>query len=362
MFGLQELKKYYNIVIREKKFRDNERKELVQEAKCFFSGNKTQDIGDFEDYKKALYQQGFSIGEYLKYKLHTLSKEQRKDVISCFEMNSIYRKFVHDSVRKIFADKVLCLQIFGKWVHRKWCLAKETTYDDFVKLVSSTDCIAKPMNGECGRGIFKIKKDEIQDYTSLYEQCVKNNMLVEECVYACDEIEKFHPASLNTIRVVTMSNGKKCIVIGAALRIGAGGNIIDNLAGGGVSVPIYLGTGCLQNNAMDANGNEYEKHPDTNVLFKGTKIPNWNSVEEMCQEASKIVKDAVFTGWDICILPSGEIELIEANAMPDIGVIQFSPWYLKKGIIKQAGKDLLGINLIKLTSILSRSYRKYENH
>lgn len=362
MFELRKLKKYYSIVISEKKIRDNERKELVQGARVFFNGNKTQNIGDFEDYKKALYHHRFSIGEYLKYKLASLSKEQRNDVISCYEMNSIYRKFVHDSVRRIFANKVRCLQIFGKWVHRKWCLAKETTYDDFVKLVSSTDCIAKPMNGECGKGIFKIKKDEVQDFASLYEQCTKNNMLVEECVYACDEIEKFHPASLNTIRVVTMSNGKDCIVVGAALRIGAGGSIIDNIAGGGVSVPICLSNGCLQDNAMDANGIEYEKHPDTNVTFKGTKIPNWNNVEKMCTEASKIVKDAVFTGWDICVLSSGEIELIEANAMPDIGVIQFSPRYLKKNIIKQAGKELLGINLLKLTSILSRSYRRYDKN
>lgn len=61
----------------------------------------------------------------------------------------------------------------------------------------------------------------------------------------------------------------------------------------------------------------------------------------MCKEASKIVKGAVFTGWDVCVLPSCEIELIEANAMPDIGVIQFAPNYLKKRVISNRGEELL---------------------
>ena len=102
----------------------------------------------------------------------------------------------------------------------------------------------------------------------------------------------------------------------------------------------------------------YEMHPDTKVAFKGTIIPNWSKTEDMCKEASKIVKGAVFTGWDICVLPSGDIELIEANAMPDIGVIQFAPNYLKKGVISKLGKELLNINLLGLTSIWSKSYRK----
>ena len=129
---------------------------------------------------------------------------------------------------------------------------------------------------------------------------------------------------------------------------------------GGVSTPICLTTGELRECAMDVNGNMYEMHPDTKVAFKGTIIPNWSKVEDMCKEASKIVKDAVFTGWDICVLPSGDIELIEANAMPDIGVIQFAPNCLKRNVLKRTSEDLLNNNIIKLTSIWSRSYRNHE--
>lgn len=358
MIGAKTLKIYCNTVNRERKIRDRERIELLEDAKRYFNELGLTSIGSIEDYRKCLYYHRFSFREYMKYNLASLTKEQRNNVISCFEMNSIYRKFVPDSVRKVYADKVLCLQLFDKWVHRRWCLVKETTFEDFVGLLSSTDCIAKPVNGECGRGIFKIKKEDILNHDMLYQQCQKDDVLIEECVYACDEIEQFHPNSLNTIRVVTMSNGKECIIIGAALRIGAGGSIIDNVAQGGLTVPICLKTGILHEYATDARGFTYEKHPDTNVTFMGIQIPNWDKVINMCKDASSIVKGAVFTGWDICVRPSGEIELIEANAMPDIGVIQFAPDFLKKDIIKKSGKELLNINLLKLTSIWSRSYRK----
>lgn len=357
MAGLNSLKAYYHLVQREKRIRDNERSTYYREAETRFMESGSIKLGRLEDYRKALYRHRFSINEWQKYKMASLSKEQQEDVISCCEMNSIYRKFVNDKVRRVFADKPGCLRLYKKWVHRKWCLARETSYEDFVSLVSSTDCIIKPMNGECGKGIFKVKKDEIQDYASLYDECVKNDMLVEECIYACDEIEQFHPASLNTIRVVTMSNGKDNVIVGAALRMGAGGSIIDNIAGGGITACISTTSGELENVALDAKGNEYEQHPDTKKAFKGTVIPNWNRVVEMCNEASMTVQDAVFTGWDICILPSGEIELIEANAMPDIGVIQSTPNYPKKDIIKKAGEELLRLNLLKLTSIWCRSYR-----
>lgn len=320
--------------------------------------SKNCDDGHLNDYKKALYKHKFTYEEYMyRYKLWSLPKHLREDVISCAEMDTIYYKFVTDEIRKVFADKYHCLNIFSKWIHRRFLRAKDTSYDDFLELVSFTDCIIKPINGECGKGIFKTNKNNIQNIKELYARCVENDMLIEQFIRACDEIESFHPASLNTIRVVTMSNGLKCVFIGAALRMGAEGNVIDNVSAGGLSVPIDMDTGIIQMNGYDAKGVEYERHPTTGKAFKGTQIPYWENVRTMCIEASKIVSGARFIGWDICILPSGEIELIEANAMPDIGVIQFTPGYEKRKVIQMAGKELFHTDLMKLTSIWDFTYR-----
>ena len=350
-------KKYCRVISREIKIRNNERRNFMATAINRLKNSELSDTFSLQEYEKALFKHRFTIDEYLRYKLESLPEEQRNDVISCCEMNSIYRKFVNDKVRKVFANKTLCLKIFDKWVNRKWFLAREISLSSFIEFLSSTDVVVKPTNGECGQGVFIIHKNDNNDYSSLYNQCVQNNMLIEERIYACNIIEQFHPASLNTIRIVTMSNGKDCIIIGAALRMGASGSVIDNISAGGLSVPIDIETGIIQHNGYDSKGNEYEYHPDTKIAFNGTLIPHWQKVIDVCKESSLIVQDAVFTGWDICILPSGEIELIEANAMPDIGVIQYVPGFEKKNIIKKAGKKLLHKNLLKLTSVYSWSYR-----
>jgi len=358
---INSLKQYLLLVHRESKIRKNERKRFLSDAEKKFKELDSH-LGSLKDYKRLLYKHRFSYDEYLRYKLYSLSRRERNAILSTCEMNSIYRKFVHDKVRKVFVDKTTCLVLFNKWVRRKWCLAKETSYEDFVTLVSSKDCIVKPINGECGKGIFKIKKEDNIDYAALYETCKANDMLIEECVYACEEIERFHPSSLNTIRVVTMSNQDKCAIIGAALRMGVGGSIIDNIGGGGVFVPVEVGTGVIRQNAIDSYGNEYEAHPDTSRLFKGTQIPHWSKVVECVTEASKLVDGALFTGWDICILPSGEVELIEANSAPDIIAIQFVPNYEKKFLIRETGIEMTGLNLLRLTSIWSKSYRIRDNN
>ena len=353
------LRNYQKLVSKELRIRKNERSKFFLEAKEHFEEQGASHPGSLEDYRQLLYNHRFDYNEYMRYKLYSLSKSEREDVISSFEMNTIYRKFVDNKIRRTFTDKALCLQLFGKWVHRKWCVAKDISYEQFNELVSNNDCIYKPLKGECGAGIFFTKKDEEKDNKSLYEKCVNKNYLIEECIHNCDEIAQFHPSSLNTIRVTTMQNGKDCRFIGAALRMGMGGSSIDNVSAGGISVPIELTTGTINMNGFDARGNEYEKHPTTNKVFSGTIIPHWDKLLQMCKEASTIVPEAYFTGWDVCILPSGEIEFIEGNSAPNIRVLQYTPGYSKKSIVKQAGEELLNINLLKLISVWSKSYRKY---
>ena len=357
--NIGDLKKYLQLVSKELRIRKNERSKFFIEAKKHFEEVGTSHPGSLEDYKQLLYKHRFDYNEYMRYKLYSLSEIERDDVISSFEMNTIYRKFVDNRIRRIFTDKALCLQLFDKWVHRKWCCARNVSFEHFVEILSSYDCIFKPLKGECGEGIFFTKKNEEKDLELLYKKCVENDYLIEECIRNCDEIAQFHPSSLNTIRVTTMQNGKNRKFIGAALRMGIGGSSIDNVSAGGISVPIKITTGSIDMNGFDAHGNEYERHPTTNIVFKGTKIPYWDKLLQMCKEASTIVPDAYFTGWDLCILPSGEIELIEANSAPNIRVLQYVPGYSKKSIVKQAGEELFNINLLKLISVWSASYRKF---
>lgn len=316
--------------------------------------------GSLKDYRRMLYKHRFSYDEYVRYRLWALSKRERDNIISCSEMNSIYRKFLDTSVRRIFADKPATLQKFEKYVQRRWLRAKDASYEDFCKLVSTSDCIVKPCGGDCGQGIFKTNKEDTQDLKSLYDKCARQDMIVEECVTACDEIARFHPASLNTLRIITMQNASDFVILGASLRMGAGGSVIDNISAGGISVLVDEKTGEIIMNGYDAKGNEYEKHPTTGEVFKGSVIPYWNNVLDMLKEACHIVPRAFFIGWDLCILPSGEIELIEANALPNLRPTQYAPLYGKKELVRESSERLLNLNLLTLIPVWSRYHRRFD--
>ena len=217
------------------------------------------------------------------------------------------------------------------------------------------------MDGTCGEGIFKICTSEVQDWEGLYARCRDQHLLLEECVRACEPIEQLHPASLNTIRVVTLSQGDKFAVFGALLRMGAGGSVIDNTHAGGVFAPINPETGCIDTPAIDAHNHHYERHPDTDVPIVGFTIPYWEQIVETCRKAAQVMPDLRFAGWDLCPLADGRIELIEGNHAPDFDGGLQAP--LKVGVkqkLKESAEEIFGINVLELIKPTSQTYNHYE--
>lgn len=169
----------------------------------------------------------------------------------------------------------------------------------------------------------------------MYEQCVAQNILLEECVTATDEISKFNPDSLNTIRVVTFSNGKGAEVFGSFIRFGRKGKVIDNAHAGGVFAQINVNTGLIESNGINTDGGEFVSHPDSGIQFKGYRIPQWENIKEFCTKAALKVKGVKVCGWDVCVRQDGRLEFIEGNYGPDFDVMQ-SP--LKRGVKKELNK------------------------
>jgi len=80
----------------------------------------------------------------------------------------------------------------------------------------------------------------------------------------------------------------------------------------------------------------------------------------VCKEASTIVPETVFAGWDICVRQDGKIELIEVNAFPGVTGLQASSQRGLKPKIKEVGEKVLGCNPLKLISVWSKSYVNYD--
>lgn len=330
----------------------DERKRFFKEAKERFAKEKSEH-GSWKDYKEAFRKHRVTYSEYMySYEYWHLKEEERDEFISTSEMQVIYRKLGEHEVRDLFHDKVRFLTAFSPYVHRWWALAKSLTFEAFKAKAMEFDLIAKPIDGTRGDGIFKIVGTQMEDWRQLYDRLVEDNYLLEQCIVACDELATFHPSSLNTIRVVTISKGDRCEVFGALLRMGAHGSVIDNTHAGGVYAPINVKTGIIEIPAIDAHNNQYDVHPDTGKQIKGFQVPEWGRIVSTCKEASKTIPDIHFAGWDLCINRAGQVEIIEGNHAPDFDGGMQAP--LKIGVkkrLQKTVKDVLGIDPLPLISV-----------
>ena len=329
-----------------------QRRDSLRGAKKHFKLDKPK-VGSYADFKKANWKHRVTYSEYMySYEYWKLNEEQRDEFISASEMRCIYRKFGNREVRDVFHDKVQFLKKFHSFIHRHWALATEMTQEQFKSMILLHDCIVKPIGGTQGDGIFKIRASEVTNWDDLYSKCVEENMLLEECVQACDEIAAFHPSSLNTIRVVTFSSQDKCVVFGALFRMGAHGSVVDNTHAGGVYAPINVETGTIDIDAIDAQNHHYPNHPDTGKPIKGFKIPYWEQILEVCKSASQIIPDIHFAGWDLCVTKDGHVEIIEGNHAPDFDGGMQAP--LKIGVkkkVQQTMMEVMGVDPLKYISI-----------
>ena len=326
----------------------NERKIKVVETKRFLSEipsiEQLKDIipenhtlrSLISDYKRALNKHRVTWSEYFwQYEYWHLSEEERNAFVSRSNMQKTYRRLVNNDVREMMHDKAKFLVAFGKYIHRRWVRLSEdrnscASKEQLKELIDSVDCIIKPISGSLGCGIRKIPAGSIENVDLLYEQLCEENVLVEECIQALDEIQAFNPDSLNTIRVVTISKAPYAHVFGAFIRMGRKGAIVDNAHAGGIFAQINVDSGIIESCGMTTDANEkFEFHPDSHKQIVGFKIPQWEAIKQQCVEAALSVDKLYFAGWDVCVRPDGKIEFIEANHAPDFDVMQ-SP--LKRGV------------------------------
>ena len=59
----------------------------------------------------------------------------------------------------------------------------------------------------------------------------------------------------------------------------------------------------------------YTHHPLTKKPILGITIPKWEEVKSLCIEASKVIPEIGYIGFDVCIGPQ-KCSLIEANEFP----------------------------------------------
>lgn len=265
------------------------------------------------------YQAGYC--DYDLFEMYNLNKKQRKTIITRGINNDIVKKYNDKNFVQIFDNKLQFNQQFSKYLGRDWLYLDGNNFEEFQEFYNNHKTfIVKPLSECCGKGIEKLSpaKDDLQ---KVYKRLIKNNqLLVEEVATQMKDIAKFHPSSINTLRVVTL---KQKIVV-AFLRIGNNNNVVDNFNHGGLVAPVNLSTGIIDYLAIDKKQNVYEKHPLTDEQILWARIPKWPRIKRFCENVAKIIPEVGYVAWDISINEEGPY-IIEANNMPGHDLYQLPP-------------------------------------
>ena len=162
---------------------------------------------------------------------------------------------------------------------------------------------------------------DVADVHTLYQRLLKNGQVVIE------EVVDQHPAmnamcdqAVNTLRIVTVRKNDVAHVLATVLRIGSGRNNVDNFHSQGMAA-IIDERGVLIKPAIDKDNNIFTEHPVSGTTIVGFQIPNYKDALMLVKEASEVVPEMGYIGWDVAMTPNGPL-LIEANNYPGYDVTQ----------------------------------------
>ncbi len=183
------------------------------------------------------------------------------------------------------------------------------------------DGFCKPLMGINGRGAFALRLSEGKLYHSGQELSIEDlqvrldgQYLIQERVQQHATMSALHPASINTLRIVTFNDSGNIRVFSAAQRIGTNGRDVDNWTAGGILVGIDLETGRLRSEGMykPGYGGKITCHPQSGITFAGFEVPYFFQAVELVTDIHQYLYSVHSIGWDVAIGPSGPI-VIEGN-------------------------------------------------
>jgi Sugar-transfer associated ATP-grasp len=208
---------------------------------------------------------------------------------------------------------------------------QETSLDDLITRPNEHGkVVLKPVRGIGGRGIFiiglqgnsiNVNNKTVSVAQARAQLSELNDYVVTEFVQQGEFPSSIFPGSVNTIRVLTMSDPdtEEPFVAAAAHRFGSQVSApVDNLHAGGLSALIDLESGVLS--AAAERGEDrlimHDVHPDTGAQISGRVVPNWSALKEHVLGVANRLPFLCYVGWDIALTANGPV-FIEGNKQPN---------------------------------------------
>lgn len=198
------------------------------------------------------------------------------------------------------------------------CLNTEDAYKQLIS--NKENLIIKPSDTDNGKGIAMLKynSESIQlDSESItmgdLEKLYGFNFIIQKVIKQHSVMAAPHPASVNTLRMVTFRWKNEIRYLLSFARFGANEDVRDNAGTGGLCLGVN-DSGEFLDFAIDENAIMYNHHPTTGYNFSDyAQIPNFEDFKKFVINLHKDVLHHDFVSWDIAVGTDGQPIFIEAN-------------------------------------------------
>lgn len=164
---------------------------------------------------------------------------------------------------------------------------------------------------EGGFGVHFISGEDIFTEFRKVLRKIPTDVIVQKPIRQHADMAALNPSSVNTLRIMSWLDGSDVKILCTAVRIGVGGDRVDNISHGGLFCGVRR-DGSITNGFLHG-AIETDRHPEHGYLFSEMKIPNLDKAYELVREAHPSISHFRIAGWDIAIDEDGEPVMIEVN-------------------------------------------------
>ena len=173
-------------------------------------------------------------------------------------------------------------------------------------LDTSSGMNVKILNIENGVDI--ISNKSIEEILKKYNK----NFVVQEKIKPHKDFANLYPTAINTIRINSYICDGEVYIAPIVLRLGRNNSIVDNAHAGGIAVGVNK-EGKLMKYAFSQDGEKFDKHPNTNIIFENYHLPKIKEMIEFTKKNHYRFLHMGIVAWDLTVDENNNIVVIEAN-------------------------------------------------
>lgn len=252
--------------------------------------------------RKAWIHQIWGFDEFFLFDYEHSDSNTRKQFVSEHEMKQFSAIINNPAEARILKDKWQAYNKFKQYYNREAILIQ--TIEDLEKKEFSDfttrhrNFIIKQTCLSLGKSIQIINTVDFSDAKEQMKKILTENnsaYILEELVIQSKETAVFHPQSVNTLRIPTITLNGKTEFLTPFFRMGRGKSVVDNAGAGGIFGNVDIKTGKIYA-ACDELGNQYTVHPDTKIPIVGFTIPHFEEALETARKLAQILPNVHYSG------------------------------------------------------------------